>query len=94
MAPSWGDLLHPLEKLLALHGVHRADTLKVLRGEGGDGVELELLPWGAQGVPDGEDARVEHADDVPGVGLLDDLPFCRHQLLGAGKTNLLPALEW
>ena len=57
------------------------------------GSNWNFFPWGAQGVADGEDARIEHADDVPGVGLLDDLPLGRHQLLGPGQPDLLPALD-
>ena len=50
------------------------------------GSKAELLARGAQSVADGEDARVEHADDVAGIGLLDDLPLGGHQLLGAGTA--------
>ena len=88
-----GDLLHALEELLALHGVHRTDALKVLRREGGDWVEAKLPAGGTQGVSNGENARVEHADDVSGVGLLNDLPLGGHQLLGAGQADLLAALD-
>ena len=53
------------------------------RGEGGDARELDLLFAGAQGIADGEDARVEQADDVAGVGFVHDGAVLRHQL-GAG----------
>ena len=36
---------------------------------------------------------VEHADDVPGVGLLDDLPLGGHELLGPGEAELLLPLD-
>jgi hypothetical protein len=45
----------------------------MLRRKGGDALEAELLARHGDGVADGEDARVEHADDVAGVGLVDDL---------------------
>ena len=70
-----------------------AAALKVLGGEGGDGVEFEFFPRGAQGVPDGEQPRVEHTDDVPGVGLLNDLPLGGHELLGPGEADLLAPLD-
>ena len=62
-----GDLFHALQKLLALHGVQGTDSVEVLRGESGEGVEGELAAGGAEGVPDGEDAGIEDADDVAGV---------------------------
>ena len=65
----------------------------MLRSKGGDGVELELLAGGAQGVADGEDAGIKHADDVAGVGLLDDLTLGGHQLLRPGQADLLAALD-
>ena len=37
------DLLHTLHELLALHGVLLLNAGKVLRGEGGDARELDLL---------------------------------------------------
>ena len=58
------DLLHAFHELLALHGVLLLDAGKVFGGEGGDAGELDLLLAGTQGVADGEDARVEQADDV------------------------------
>mgnify|MGYP007130631870 CR=1 FL=1 len=63
-------LLHTLQKLLALHGVDRANTLEVLGGKGGNGIKLKLLAGGTQSVADGEDAGIEHADDIAGVGFL------------------------
>ena len=65
----------------------------MLRGEGGDGVEAELSARGAQSISDGEDAWIEHADDIPGVGLFDDLPLGGHELLGPGELELFAALD-
>ena len=48
------------------------------------GSKSEFSSRGHRGIADGEDTRVEHADDVSGIGLLDDLPLGGHQLLGAG----------
>ncbi len=76
------DLLGALDKLLALHGVLGGDPHEVLGLKGGDAGELEFLSRHRHRVADGEDAGVKHADDVPGVGLVDDLPLRGHHLLG------------
>ena len=65
----------------------------MLRRKGGDGVEAELLPRRAQRVADGKDPGVKDADDVSGVGLLNDLPLGGHELLGPGELDLLAALD-
>ena len=65
----------------------------MLGGEGGDGVELKFLARGAEGVADRENAGVEHAHDIPGEGLLNDLPLSGHELLGPGEAQLLAALD-
>ena len=57
------------------------------------GSKRNFLPGGAEGVADGEDAGVEHADDIPGIGLLDDLALGGHELLGAGEAELFLALD-
>ena len=88
-----GDLLDAFFKLLALHGVRALDGGEVLRGEGGDALELHLVALVAHGVSNGENARVEHADDVPGVGLVDDGPVVGHELLGLGQTEGLAPLD-
>ena len=77
-----GDLLRALDELLALHGVLGRHPHEVLRLEGGNAGELEFLSRHRHRVADGEDAGVKHADDVPGVGLVDDLPLRGHHLLG------------
>ena len=88
-----GDLLGALDKLLALHGVLGADPGEVLRGEGGDTGEAELLPGHTDRVADGENAGIEDADDIPGVGLFDDFALLGHQLLGLGEAHFLIALD-
>ena len=65
----------------------------MLRLKGGDSLEMELLPRHGDGVADGEHARVEHADDVPSVGLVDDLPLGGQHLLGLAEAQLFPALH-
>ena len=66
---------------------------KVLGGEGGDAGELDLLLAGTQGVADGEDARVEQADDVACVGFIDDGAVLRHQLGAGGQLDVLALLH-
>ena len=60
----------------------------------GDAGELDLLLAGTQGVADGEDARVEQADDVAGVGFIDDGAVLRHQLGAGGQLIFLPSCTW
>ena len=88
-----GNLGGALDELLALHRILLAHQAEQLRGKGGNALKGDFLPRGAQCVANGEHARVEHADDVPGVGLLDDFPALGHQLLGLGKLHLPPALD-
>ena len=65
----------------------------MLRLEGGNARVAELLPRHGDGVADGENAGVEHADDVPGVGLVHNLPLRRHHLLGLGEAHFLAGLD-
>ena len=65
----------------------------MLGGEGGDAGELDLLLAGTQGVADGEDARVEQADDVACVGFIDDGAVLRHQLGAGGQLDVLALLH-
>ncbi len=88
-----GDLGHALGELLALHGVDLLDDREVLGSEGGDAGVLNLVSLPANGVHDGENAGVEHADDVAGVGLVDDGAFLSHHLLGLGQLQLPLALH-
>ena len=65
----------------------------MLRCEGRDTFKLELLVGRTERVTDGENARIKDADDISGVGLLDDLTALSHQLLRLGQTDLLSALN-
>ena len=87
------DLLDALDELLALHRVLGTDGHEVLRLEGRDAAEAELLARHGDGVADGEDAGIEHTDDVAGVGLLHDLTLARHHGLRLRKAHLLVALH-
>ena len=81
------DLLHALDELLALHRVLGTDGHEVLRLEGRDAGEAELFARHGDRVADGEDAGVEHADDVARVGLVDDLALGGHHRLRLGKAH-------
>ena len=48
---------------------------------------------GAQGVADGEDARVKQADDIARVGLIHDGAVLRHQLGAGGQLDVLALLH-
>ena len=62
-------------------------------GKGGDTGKPELLAGHRHGVADGEDAGVKHADDITGVGFVDDLALRSHQLLGLTQAHFLVALD-
>ena len=87
------DLLGALDELLALHRVLRADAREMLRRKRRDPAEAELLARHGDRVADGEDAGVEHTDDVARVCFLDDLALRRHQLLRLGKAHFFAALH-
>ena len=65
----------------------------MLGREGGDACKLHLLFAGAQGVADGEDARVEQADDITGICLVHDGAVLRHQLGAGGQLDVLALLH-
>ena len=88
-----GNLLDALDELLALHRVLGRDGHKMLRLEGGYAGIAELFARHGDGVADREQARIKHADDVAGVGLVDDLALRRHHGLRLGKAHLLAALH-
>ena len=87
------DLGGALHKLLTLHGILVADPGEMLRRKGGDALKFKAFARRAHRVPDGENARVEHTDDISGVCLVDDFPLLRHDLLGLGQTHFLVALH-
>ena len=87
------DLGDALDKLLALHGVHLRDDGEMLRCKRRDALEAHVHFGLADRVADGEDARVEHADDVAGVGLVDDRALLRHELLRLRELERLAALH-
>ena len=65
----------------------------MLRSEGRDTLKLELLVGRAERVTDGENTRIENADDISGISLVNDLTALSHQLLRLGQTDLLAALD-
>ena len=64
----------------------------MLRREGRDALKLKLLVGQAQGISNGEDARIKYTDDITGVSFLDNLSVLRHHLLRLGQADLLAAL--
>ena len=58
-----------------------------------DAGEAELFAGHRDRVADGEDAGVEHADDVARVGLVDDLALGGHHRLRLGKAHLAAGLD-
>ena len=60
----------------------------MLRGEARDAAERHR-PDAADGVADGEEARVGEADDVARIRLLDRLPALREQLVRPRQADLL-----
>ena len=65
----------------------------MLRREGRDAAEFELFARYGDGIADGENAGVEHADDIARVGLVDDLALGGHELLRLRQAHFLAALH-
>ena len=65
----------------------------MLRRKGRDTLKLELLVGRTERVTDGENTRIENADDISGISLLNDFTALGHQLLRLGQTDLLTALN-
>ena len=75
-----GELHHALDELLALEAVHAGDAREELRRKDRD-ARVAQLSAGGQRVAQREDARVEQADDVAGVGVFHGLALVGHELL-------------
>ena len=88
-----GELLHALHELLALERIDLRDAREQLGRERGDARELHRLLARADGVADGEDARVEQAHDVAGVGLVHDGAVVGHHGRARGQLDLAAALH-
>ena len=65
----------------------------MLRSEGRDTLKLELLVGRTERVTDGENTRIENADDISGISLVNHLSFTCHHLLRLGKTHILSSLH-
>ena len=65
----------------------------MLGREGRDAAEFELLARDGDGVADGEDTGVEHADDIARIGLIDDLTLGGHELLRLRQAHFLAGLH-
>ena len=87
------DLADTGLELLALHRVLALKGGEVLGRERRDALKADLFVLGADRIADGVDAGVEHADDVSGVGLVDDLALLGHHLLRLRELDGLSALH-
>ena len=87
------DLLHPLDKLLALHCIDLGHPGEMLGREGRDAGKPHLVLLVAQRIPDREDARVEQADDVAGVGLGHNRAVVGHQARAGRKLDVFALLH-
>ena len=65
----------------------------MLRRKGRNSGKFEFLARHGDRIADGEDAGIEHADDIAGVGLVDDFALLRHELLRLGQAQLAVALH-
>ena len=88
-----GDLVDAFDKLFTLHRIDLAHSGKMFRGEGRDAFEGKLVSRCADRIADAENARIEHPDDVPGVGLFHHVALFRHHLLRLEKAHLFVALH-
>ena len=63
------------------------------RCEGGDTAKFEFAGTCAESVAYGENAGVEHADDIPRIGFFHNFSLLGHHLLRLGQFDLFPALH-
>ena len=87
-----GDLVDPLHELFSLHCIHLAHPRKMFRCKGGDALIGKTFLRCGEGVSDGEDPRIEHADDISAVRFLDHLSLTRHHLLGLREAHFFSSL--
>ena len=87
------DLLRSLDELLSFHGVLGRNPHEVLRLKRGDTGIPELLPRHGDGIADGEQTGVEHADDIASVCLLHDLALRGHHGLGLTEPQFFAGLD-
>ena len=88
-----GNLGNALFKLLAFHGVGSLDGGEMLRCKGRNALKLHLMALVAHGIADGENTRVEHADNISRISLVNDRPVVCHQLLRLGVVDTAFAME-
>ena len=87
-----GNLGNALDELLSLHGIYLTHSGKMLRCKGRNTFVLKFLFRHAQGIADGENTRVEYADNVARICLVQNLPLVRHNLPGnliRGRTGVV-----
>ena len=59
----------------------------MLRSEGRDTLKLELLVGRTERVTDGENTRIENADDISGISLVNDLTAPQPSAAAAGSDG-------
>ena len=64
----------------------------MFRRKGRNPFILELFPWIAYRISNGENTRVKHTDNIPCISLFHHMTVLCHHLLRLGKTHFLIAL--
>ena len=94
IAPSCAICVMPFSNCLRFMVSIRSTEAKCSGAKVGMPLEFHAHAGFAYSVADGEDAGVEHADDVPGVGLVDYRALLRHELLRLRRRSVFPPCTW
>ena len=88
-----GDLADALHELFTFHGIDLAHTGKMFRCKCRNTLKSKSVFSADDGIANRKDARVKYTDDIPGICLIHDLSFLRHQLLRLRKFHRLISLH-
>ena len=87
-----GDLIDSFHELLSLHGIQQTDSREMFRSKCGNSLIGKFLTWGADGISDGENARIKDTDNISGKRLIHHMSVACHHLLRLGKTHFFITL--
>ena len=87
------NLVDTFDKLFSLHGIHLGNSGKMLRCESWNSLVSKFFARSAQRISDGENAWVEHTDNVTGICLIDNMAGFCHHLLRLGEAHFAVALH-
>ena len=88
-----GNLLHSLDKLLALHGINLRNPREVFGGKCRNTLISKGRFCSGDGIANGENARVKQADDIARIGFIHNFTLGSHHLRRLRQLDFLAALH-